>query len=50
MRPRPWQPEKWPGTPELPSHARCLLDQAKPGQTLEELEVSVRESYRTRLY
>jgi hypothetical protein len=34
----------------LPSHARCLLDQAKPAQSLAEVEASVRESYRNQLY
>jgi PPOX class probable FMN-dependent enzyme len=50
LRSRLWQSETWPVDAALPSHARCLLDQAKPGQTLEELEASIAEGYRTRLY
>ena len=50
LRSRLWQPGSWPADAALPSHARCLLDQAKPAQTLEELEASVRDAYRTKLY
>lgn len=50
LRSRLWEPASWPPVADLPSHARCLLDQAKPAQTLEEVEASVRESYRSRLY
>lgn len=50
LRSRLWQPESWPSLEGLPSHARCLVDQAKPAQTLEELEMSIAESYRTLLY
>jgi uncharacterized protein len=50
LRSRLWEPASWPSGADLPSHARCLLDQAKPAQSLEELEASVRESYATGLY
>jgi len=50
LRSRLWDPASWPRVSDLPSHARCLLDQAKPAQSLEEVEASVRESYRTQLY
>jgi len=50
LRSRLWEPASWPPLAELPSHARCLLDQAKPAQSLDEVEASVRESYRTQLY
>jgi PPOX class probable FMN-dependent enzyme len=50
LRSRLWEPASWPSIADLPSHARCLLDQAKPAQSLEELEASVRESYTGRLY
>ncbi|MGE5638747.1 MAG: pyridoxamine 5'-phosphate oxidase family protein [Clostridia bacterium] len=45
-----WHPERWADTAALPSHARCLLDQARPPQSLEEVEASVQESYRDKLY
>ncbi|NJN83026.1 MAG: pyridoxamine 5'-phosphate oxidase family protein [Caldilineaceae bacterium] len=45
-----WQPEAWPDVAELPSIARMMLDQARPSESLEELEAAVEESYRDRLY
>jgi PPOX class probable FMN-dependent enzyme len=50
LRSRLWEPAAWPAVADLPSHARCLLDQAKPAQSLAEVEASVRESYRSQLY
>lgn len=50
LRSRLWDPASWPEVADLPSHARCLLDQAKPAQSLEEVEASVRESYARQLY
>jgi len=50
LRSRLWEPAAWPAVADLPSHARCLLDQAKPAQSLAEVEASVRESYRNQLY
>src|SRR5215813_3414091 len=50
IRSRLWQKDSWPSLEGLPSHARCLLDQARPAQTLEEIEASVARSYQTRLY
>lgn len=50
LRSRLWQPASWPEVADLPSHAQCLLDQAKPPQSLEEVEASVRDSYTRNLY
>lgn len=50
LRSQLWQPASWPAVADLPSHARCLVDQAKPAQSLDEVEASVRESYQTQLY
>jgi len=50
LRSRLWDPASWPPVADLPSHARCLLDQAKPAQSLEEVEASVRDSYTRHLY
>jgi len=50
LRSRLWDSASWRADAHLPSHARCLLDQAKSSQTLEQLESSVAEGYRTRLY
>lgn len=50
LRSRLWEPESWPHPAALPSHARCLVDQAKVAETLEEVQASVAESYRDRLY
>jgi PPOX class probable FMN-dependent enzyme len=50
LRSRLWEPASWPQVSDLPSHARCLLDQAKPAQSLDEVEASVRESYTNGLY
>lgn len=45
-----WDQNFWPDRAGLPSHARCLVDQAKLAQTVEEVQASVDESYKTRLY
>jgi PPOX class probable FMN-dependent enzyme len=50
LRSRLWDSGSWSAGAQLPSHARCLLDQAKPSQSLEELEASVAQGYRTGLY
>ena len=50
LRSRLWEPASWPQVADLPSHARCLLDQAKPAQSLDEVEASVRASYKSQLY
>jgi PPOX class probable FMN-dependent enzyme len=50
LRSRLWEPDSWPNPAGLPSHARCLLDQARVAQSLEEVQASVEESYRTGLY
>ena len=50
IRSRLWEPQSWSPLAAMPSHARCLIDQAKPAESLEEIEASVLESYRTRLY
>ncbi len=50
LRARLWDREQWPEVADLPSHARCLLDQAKLAGTLEEVETSVQRNYREGLY
>jgi PPOX class probable FMN-dependent enzyme len=50
LRSRLWQPESWPGTGKLPSHARCLADHAGVAASLEQLESEIEEAYRSRLY
>jgi PPOX class probable FMN-dependent enzyme len=50
IRSRLWEPQSWSPLAPLPSHARCLLDQAKPDATLAEIEDSVQENYKSGLY
>jgi PPOX class probable FMN-dependent enzyme len=50
LRSKLWDAASWPALAALPSHARCLLDHAKVSQSLEELEASVQEGYRSGLY
>jgi hypothetical protein len=50
LRSRLWDSASWLPVADLPSHARCLLDQARPAQSLEEVEASVRDSYTRQLY
>lgn len=50
LRSRLWEPASWPDLAGLPSHARCLLEQAKLAETMEEVQASVEQSYTARLY
>jgi PPOX class probable FMN-dependent enzyme len=50
IRSRLWEQRAWPEIAGLASHARCLVDQAKLAQTVEEVQASIEESYKTRLY
>lgn len=50
LRSRLWQPSTWPALDTLPSHARCLADQAGGDAPLEQIEEEVRHGYRDRLY
>ena len=50
IRSRLWEPELWPDLTGLPSQARCLVDHGKLSESLEEVQASVEESRRTRLY
>lgn len=45
-----WDQARWPAVADLPTHAQCLLDHARPGETLDELEASVRRNYSDELY
>jgi PPOX class probable FMN-dependent enzyme len=46
-----WNSETWPDKSALPSLARVLVDQVRDtGLTVEAMECSLEESYRTRLY
>jgi PPOX class probable FMN-dependent enzyme len=45
-----WNKESWPDLEGLPSHARCLVDQAKVADPVEAIEESIRHGYKTRLY
>jgi uncharacterized protein len=46
-----WQPAEWPDPASVPSMARMLHDQIRPaGVTVEALEHTIEEGYRTRLY
>lgn len=46
-----WQPESWLGRGNLPSLGQILLDQINPSdETAEDIDCSIEEGYRTRLY
>ncbi|WML48812.1 pyridoxamine 5'-phosphate oxidase family protein [Neobacillus sp. PS3-34] len=46
-----WKPETWPEKDALPWAAQILADHAKIcGQSAEEIDVSLKEGYKTRLY
>ncbi len=50
IRAQMWNPQSWAEVSDLPSHARCLLDQARLTQTIEEIEASVERNYRDGVY
>jgi PPOX class probable FMN-dependent enzyme len=45
-----WDKESWPEVEELPSHAQCLVDHGKLRETVEEVQASIEQARRTRLY
>ena len=49
-RSRLWQTTEWPQPSELTSMAQMLVDQTRPGMTVEQMAERLEEGYRTRLY
>jgi PPOX class probable FMN-dependent enzyme len=46
-----WQPETWPQRSALPTMAQMLVDHVKPeGVSVHEMECTLEEAYRTKLY
>jgi PPOX class probable FMN-dependent enzyme len=45
-----WQPEAWPDLGGLPSLAQALKDQARPAESVAELQTLIDEAYRDKLY
>jgi uncharacterized protein len=45
-----WDASSWPDVSRLPSQAQCLVDHASLTESLEEVQASIEESRRTRLY
>ena len=45
-----WAHEAWPAPDHLPSQARCLVDHGGLSETVEEVQASIEEARRTRLY
>jgi PPOX class probable FMN-dependent enzyme len=50
IRSRLWDRPSWPDLEGLPSHARCLIDQAGVADSVEAIEESIRKGYQTKLY
>lgn len=50
LRSRLWDRIAWPAVAGLPSHARCLVDHAKLAESVEEIQASVEQGYKTKLY
>jgi hypothetical protein len=50
MRSRLWERPSWPDLAGLASQARFLVDHGKLAQTVEEVQASLDEARRTRLY
>ena len=50
LRSRLWDRIAWPDVAGLPSHARCLVDHAKLSESVEEIQASVEQGYKTKLY
>lgn len=50
IRARLWDTASWPDLAALPSHGRCLVDQAKLADAAAEVDASVQQGYRTTLY
>ena len=45
-----WAHESWRAVDDLPSQAQCLVDHGRLRETVEEVQASVEEARRTRLY
>jgi hypothetical protein len=50
IRSRLWERESWPDLTALPTHGRCLVDQAKLPDAAAEVDAAVQQGYRTTLY
>ncbi len=50
IRSQLWEPASWPNDGELPSQAQCLVDHGQLAETVEEVQASIEEARRTRLY
>lgn len=50
LRSRLWDRIAWPDVAGLPSHARCLVDHAQLAESVEEIQASVEQGYKTKLY
>lgn len=45
-----WSPESWADASDLPSQAQCLVDHGRLTQSVEEVQASIDEARRDRLY
>jgi PPOX class probable FMN-dependent enzyme len=45
-----WEKESWPQLDELPSQAQCLVDHGQLRETVEQVQASIEQARRTRLY
>ncbi len=50
MRSHLWQPDAWPDLDGVPSLAQAVIDHAKLGETEQQVQAALDESYRDRLY
>ncbi len=50
MRSDLWRPEGWPDQAGMPSLAQAIIDHARLGDSVEQVQASLDESYRDRLY
>jgi uncharacterized protein len=50
LRSHLWEKEFWPDVQGVPTQARFLVDHAKVGETVEEVQASLDEARKTRLY
>lgn len=50
IRSQLWERDSWPDVEELPSQAQCLVDHGKLRETVEEVQSSIEQARRTKLY
>ena len=50
MRSQLWQPDAWPDLHGVPTLAQAIIDHAKLGETVQQVQAGIDESYRNRLY